>query len=346
MRVILLLVPVLFLFSCLGQATPLPVEVQQYPATWTPSITPTRTPRPPTATLVIQRTPGALPTRDPNLRILPNAPRNGIGVWAIVDAAAPPLSETRAARANVLVTDGALKLPRNNAFVMLTLADANGLPEQNQNSIYDGFILAAPTSATTGLRETIKPRVLLVSAAISDTTTLDTLAENFDGARLENFLRAADAPANAFLDEGAWRAQIEMLDKLSSNPNAVILVSTPFNPPSVDATIPVEQWLNYALASFMLGANGAHTFFDFEAARAPQGMDSPLYNLEMGTPLGAPFKQNNVYQRRFTNGLVLVNPGNEAYAFALARNYFDASGAAVDQVNMPPHTGMLLLNAE
>ena len=76
-----LLFAIAMLPGCLATRTPTPVTVFQYPATWMPAPIPTFTALPPTATLVIQRTPGAVQIRDPNIRSLPSVPRNGIGFW-------------------------------------------------------------------------------------------------------------------------------------------------------------------------------------------------------------------------------------------------------------------------
>jgi hypothetical protein len=95
-----------------------------------------------------------------------------------------------------------------------------------------------------------------------------------------------------------------------------------------------------------MGVNNAHTFFGFERALSPQLLAGAIENLPIGTPLGAPYKQNGVYQRRFTRGLVLVNPSAEPHAFALSRTFRDGNGTILDQVAMPPHTGMVLAITE
>src|SRR4051812_24313480 len=66
-----------------------PIQMVRYPNTYTPAPTSTNTPHPPTATLVIQNTPAPLPTRDPNARRVPNAPRDGMGVWLDVATLKP-----------------------------------------------------------------------------------------------------------------------------------------------------------------------------------------------------------------------------------------------------------------
>lgn len=337
----------IFLFTgCLVQATPTPIEIQQLPATWTPAPTETSTPRPPTATLVIQRTPGPLPTRDPNVRVLPNAPRNGIGIWAQVTQDDAEISETLLTRANVIVTDGAVNLARSNAFRLLAISEPSLSLNENVLAGYQGVVLQAPSEDLPALRESIKPRVALVTVPFSDTGKMESVIREVDGFQLENFLRAPNDASDAFLAEAEWRAQLELLASLSSNSNQMLLTMTRFTPPKGDEEISAQQWLEYALASFLVGVNGTRTFFGFESAASPQVMDSPLYHLDIGNPLTGVVRQNNVYQRRFTRGLVLANPSDNTHAFTLSRNYLDVNGARLDQVEMLPHTGMILLNLE
>ncbi len=344
----LFLLAVLFLSGCLAQATPTPIEVQQYPATWTPAPTPTNTPPGPTATLVIQRTPGALPTRDPNARVLPNAPRTGIGIWMSVNAETPPVLDSLSARANVIVTDGSGNVPRSaNTFVLFAPEAGTFDAKTSLASEYAGVVIAPLSSEQAqGMRDALKPRVLLARLPVTGTATYQNLSNNLDGVLVENFLTDANTPLSKFANEVEWKRDVEFVATVTRNPNHVVLVQTQVGEDKGDASATVEQWHSYALASYLLGINNAHAFFGFASANAPQAADSPLLNLELGSPTGGTIKQNGVYQRRFLHGLVLVNPTEDTHAFTLPRNHVDANGARVNVVNMAPHTGMLLLNTE
>jgi hypothetical protein len=349
MRALFLLIFALPLLSgCLEQATPTPVEIQQYPATWTPAPTGTSTPYPPTATLVIQRTPGAAPTRDPNARVLPNVPRYGFGLWLTWTSETPKILEPLAARANVIVTDGTGNFQRgSNTFVFLT-GEANTFAANSTLASQYNGVVVSPTIQTelTAVRTAIAPRLVLVSLPVTNTTGLAEIGSVIDGVRLENFLSDPNATPGQFGSEADWKRDVETLATLSSNSNYTVLAQTRLGETTGNTTVSAEQWFNYSLASFLIAVNGTHSFFNFESASAPQSADSPLNTREIGTPIGGTIKQNGVYQRRFTRGLVLVNPTEEASAFALPRNYLDSNGARIDQVNMLPHTGMILLNTE
>lgn len=212
---------------------------------------------------------------------------------------------------------------------------------------YDGVVVpAASEISLRAVRDAIAPRVLLVSVTVAETQTLDAIARETEGVLLENFLTEPDAPLSQFPDLAAWKRDIDSLARLSSNPNYIVLTSTRLGKDAGDSSIPVEQWLQYALASFLLAVNNSHSFFGFESALVPAALDTPLNVVQIGTPLGGAINQNSVYQRRFTRGLVLVNPNNEAHAFTLPRTYADFSGTRLNDINLLPHTGMILLNVE
>lgn len=346
MRPILLLLAVLPIFvGCLPQTMPTRVDVVQYPATWTPAPTPTGTPLPPTATLVIQRTPGRFPTAMPNARAMPNVPGTGIGFWLELTAQTPRTLESVVTRASVLATDGTGNIPKGSAFVFLTGVSPSA--SKPLAPLYNGVIISSSDKETwKAAKDSIAPRLLLVSTVVTDTATLASVGSASDGVRLENFLREPTARADGFPTEAEWQRDVAALEALSGNPNLVMLTSTRLDIGPEDKAPPADKWLDYALASFLMGTHNSHAFFGFETANNPQVMDAPILKVRLGTPLGGASKQNGVYQRRFSRGLVLVNPGSEDHAFALSRNYVDSDGAQLNQVYMPPHSGMILLNAE
>lgn len=342
----LLLLTIGLLPGCLPRPTPTPIAVIQYPATWTPAPTPTFTPRPPTATLVIQRTPGVVQTRDPNARNLPNVPRNRIGFWMGASNQTPAILNELVRRANLVVTDNTADfIPPSGAPVFLA-SDTPPSAAESLNPLFAGVILTAtPELDLAAVRAAIAPKLLMIRVTVTDTLE-NNFGPTIDGVRLENFLTEPETPLSQFPDEARWRQDLDALARLSANPNLVVLTSTRLGQNAGDGSVPADQWLGYGLASFLLAANGSHSFFGMESALTPQSMDSSLFNLEIGTPIGGAFAQAGVYQRRFTRGLVLVNPSNETRVVVLPRKYMDGFGTRYDSVEMKPHTGMVLLTTE
>ncbi len=332
--------------GCYATPTPTPYALQQYPATWTPAPTPTDTPPAPTATLVIQRTPGALATRDPNARLVPNAPLGTLGFWIKLDASQAPPSNETLARAQILVSRAPAPAARSSAqFLFLETAVA---PERAAlTSEWNGVVLSLTSTVTAAeiaaLRETARPRLVLASAWLTDTARLDQLAPVADGLALQNFLRAADAPLEQFPTESEWLQNVDALSKLAG-PETVILNAFDFGASNAASAL-AQQWLHFALASHLLAANNAHTFLSVGGALPPNLLARELA-LQLDAPVSGVVKQNGVYQRRFIKGLVLVNPTADTHAFFLPRPYRNRTGSVITQIEMPPHTGEILELAE
>jgi hypothetical protein len=104
----------------------------------------------------------------------------------------------------------------------------------------------------------------------------------------------------------------------------------------------IESYREYALASFLLG-NAGHAYFYFSPGRGqPATLDSPLYHLRIGSPVGWYSLVDGVYQRWFSNGRVLVNPGYSTITVQLGSTYRQPDGTLTAVVTMPPHTGRIL----
>ena len=168
-----------------------------------------------------------------------------------------------------------------------------------------------------------------------------------DGVRLENFLTEPKVPLSQFPDEAEWVKELGVLSQLSANPNLVVWTSTRLGEDAGDGSVSTDQWLAYGVRAVPTGEQRpTRMILAWRATFTPQSLDSSLFELEIGTPLGNPFKQSGIYQRRFTEGLVLVNPTKDARAVTLSRNYVDGFGTRYNSVEIQPHTGMILLTTE
>lgn len=344
----LLLLCLCALAGCAANPSPTPYPLQQYPAIWTPAPTPTNTPPGPTATLVIQNTRAPLPTRDPNARALPAAPRDTLGIWALTRDQNAYAQDAVAQQARILVTPAdEFERIKNDSFIFQIIATepARPLPDA-----FNGVVMLPTTQAKPemlqALQTALKPRWVLASVFITDTAQLETLRARADGLMLENFLRAPDGAAEPFLDEAAWQRQVNTLATLSANPDALVLTAARMTRANQNPSTDGAAWMEYALASFLLGVNNTHTFFGAPDASAQTELRQFLDMDALGVPQTAVLKANGVYQRRFARGLVLVNPSADKHAFLLPRKYRARNGAIISQIEMPPHTGALLLNAD
>jgi hypothetical protein len=342
-----------------------------FPPTWTPS--PTFTPAPPTATatLVIQDTPIVTRTASPaatNFRRYP-APANGtLGLWVDTTDLSPDLLASLAPRAQLLSGQqvAAARQANSHAFTLARL-DVNKSDNLVSNvqqlaRSYDG-ILVEPTSADSldaanallaSLRGPLGSRLLIAStyawhdgaSYAQHSADAQKLLARVDGACLCDFLRVGDAPLDQFKTEAEWKQDVDALAALSQSPNALVLVATRFAKVSNDTASQLAPWLDYALASYLLGADAAHTYFSFQGPHAADYLANDSLAPALGYAVSKYYQSYGLYARNFQKGLVLVNPGEYAREMPLGRTYTTTSGEQVTSAKLEPHAGLILLIAE
>lgn len=127
------------------------------------------------------------------------------------------------------------------------------------------------------------------------------------------------------------------------------------NEPNADVLIP--QWLRFSLASYLLAA-GPHSYFNFDTDRDDKPKSNAAeYFPEYDTPIGyatsemLPLADTGAYVRRFSNGVVLVNPTDKAIPSVkllwpeLASVKLVSSGenrTVSGEFELRAHTGLLL----
>lgn len=103
-----------------------------------------------------------------------------------------------------------------------------------------------------------------------------------------------------------------------------------------------EESRLYALASFLLLQND-ETYFYY----APDESGIywyPEWETKIGHPLGEYYQKDGVYQRDFSNGRVLVNPGKKTVTVKLDGTY-TVEGNVVTEITLKSKTGVLLLQS-
>jgi hypothetical protein len=177
--------------------------------------------------------------------------------------------------------------------------------------------------------------------AAFDAEALD-LSAIVDGAHLSEFLHAPVSKTVDFKPEAAWKRDVDALSALSQD-DRIVLVSTRVDPAGVP-TDTLRQWLNYSVASYLLGKDGSRTYFQFDPGGSIEPLTDPIMTAPIGAPLEAYTKlDSGAYQRRFANGIVLVNPTAKPKEIELDAEYLTLSGAAIQKVTMTANTGLILL---
>jgi Hypothetical glycosyl hydrolase family 15 len=229
--------------------------------------------------------------------------------------------------------------------------------------VHPGYVTAAPidpstgqpwnadawlraTSALAGAVERGNPQAIVVGNGLQNGTRFfdrsapsSVILEGIDGGIAETWLRDASQPITSYPDIEAWRASVEMLSATDADVFVMTKTWTNGTPEQKEA------WHRFAYASFLLGDVG-HAFFTFSSARS-SSVD--LDTLAAGTSIGAPTapfqRTGNVYERPFTDGLVVVNPGPAATSVRLDGTYRGDDGDVIRSVTLGPHDAAILTRA-
>jgi len=165
------------------------------------------------------------------------------------------------------------------------------------------------------------------------------LLDTSDAATAEGWLRTSRNPASTFRSVTRWQQDVDMLVHAGQRGKTVLAATKLW---AGSTTNQRSQWRKYTYASFLLGTDGYQ--FLFFSATAP-GKPDPVHAMDsynLGTPTEAYALRNGVYQRRFTAGLAIVNPGESSVTVTLDGSYRLPGGQVVTTVTMPPHTGHVL----
>jgi hypothetical protein len=163
------------------------------------------------------------------------------------------------------------------------------------------------------------------------------LLTGLNGAMAEGWLRGAMNPITRYPKESDWKLNVDALADAGSLGASFLAVTKVW----IDGTqAQKDAWYTFAVASYLLGNDG-HAYISFSYAQGDETVVYQLCNLDLGTPLG-PYFKNTVYRRRFSNGLVLVNPTTSTYTFTPARTYYQLDGTPVTTVKLTPDTAVIL----
>jgi hypothetical protein len=170
-----------------------------------------------------------------------------------------------------------------------------------------------------------------------------TLWNGLSGGNAQSFVRGDQDPATAFRTEAKWRQDVDMLIDAGQRGKSVMAQAKVWLTGITQAQ--KDAIHRYALATFLLGTDG-HQYWYFsdtgsESAVVP---DTPYDHVDVGTPIGSYAKLLGAYQRRYTGGLVVVNPTPLAVTFPLPSGQWTTLDGAVlqGQMTLQPNSGDVL----
>jgi hypothetical protein len=145
--------------------------------------------------------------------------------------------------------------------------------------------------------------------------------------------------------DGLWPREFRAMSWMAAQPGKALVINgitgAPGTSPS-QVTVSDREWV---IANYLL-VKGSHTY----TAILPSSdygyyVRFPEYYLRIGVPKGPAYMSQGVWMRRFTRGLVIVNPTESAQAVSIGPGYLSSSGVSVPpQIGLSPTCGMVLLN--
>jgi hypothetical protein len=154
------------------------------------------------------------------------------------------------------------------------------------------------------------------------------------GTSKEWWTKAQRGRGEGILADEDWAFQMRLLRAAQARDKAFIAIT--YGPAD---DIPAME---YARASFLLFERGRRSAFTFSTGC---GAEPPVryWREDVGAPRGAPTLAHGIWRRRFTRGLVVVNPSATVTITAgLDGTYVRPDGSLAAAVALPPHTGLVL----
>jgi hypothetical protein len=162
----------------------------------------------------------------------------------------------------------------------------------------------------------------------------------------EVWMRSPGSSPSTFPRVDRWKQEVQMLidaNRAGHSVEATIKIWTGASESQLRA------WRSFGQASFLIGNSGS-SWLEFSSGRSTYAWHdrSELDGLDLGAALDTyasvdGYLRDGIYQRRFTQGIALVNPGDRAVTVDLEEKYRTPQGDKVKSVTVEPHSGLVLL---
>jgi len=152
-----------------------------------------------------------------------------------------------------------------------------------------------------------------------------------EGANCEGWLARAIGHDGKF----GWRAKVDQAAEVSRAGKILNLINRDGPMEEVDAL--------YLFASYLLALDGERLYFYHGTGYRPERTRwRSLYDADIGRPDGPMVLEKGLYQRRYTAGLVAVNPFERPATLDAQPGMADLVSGAAGPVTLAPKTGVIL----
>lgn len=269
----------------------------------------------------------------------------------LLDPANPSWEQTVAAACTAAIT----KSHYDGCFVdtlgtaPLDAGYVTALPmNPSTGTTWSGTEWLTATAAIAAIVQSANPGAVVIANGVangakyySTTGATSALLAPSAAAMAELWLRAPGAGVTQFPSVTKWQANVDMLVDSESHGQSVLTTTKLW----VTATAAQQaQWHKFALASFLLGANGL-SYFSFleDHTNTALVQDYAWDHVNIGAPLGHYVQNGSIFARSFTNGIVAVNPTSTAATITFDSPYVNLDGTTVTSETLPPDTGDVFL---
>ncbi len=174
-----------------------------------------------------------------------------------------------------------------------------------------------------------------------------TFLEVTDGVVAEGFLGKLDRQPGKFLTKKQWLANLKMMGEISGQ-HKICIVVFKYRRDLFEKIPAAKRRASdlFNLATVLL-AKGKKTFISSMALDTGHKKKSfhpysQLWATNIGQPLASCYQQGDLWLRKYTSGLVLVNPGDKEKMALLDSTYFLPDKRRVRAIKIGPHAGLIL----
>lgn len=202
-----------------------------------------------------------------------------------------------------------------------------------------------PQSAIKYWRDNMKLLLMRIKLAIENKLLIiNTGAFNTDylslsdGQMYEAFCHANWQPYGVYYPD--WQKKLDSMIAISNSGKAY-LAQSGIQEGAMD--LDTKRTARYCFAMFLLGAKGNSYFYFSKNYRGVTYF--PEWDVDLGSPMedyharaGTP-----TYERKYSKGLVLINPSSEPVQIRLEGSYKNLDGVITDTISLGSHEGDILL---
>ena len=274
----------------------------------------------------------------------------GFGNW-LMDVSEPGWIEDRARTCERLLAaglDGCMLDLLGTAPLVRGYATGTPIDPRTHEAWREKGWLAATSDIARTVQRQVQPAIVIGNGLGSGSRFFDAAAPSsvlLNGVRggvAEGWLRSAREDLDASPTVAAWLRDIEMLSSAGGDGKTVLVVTKAWAPGTRHRK---DRLHEYALASFLLGMEGDAYFHFSYSPRSDPIRPHPWWDRDIGTAIEPYGVVDGVYRRRFTRGVVLVNPAGHTRTVPLDGDFVDLRGTALRSATLPPRSGLVLLRA-